>query len=496
MFYLWRQTRDLEQGEAIQKGIKSLFRFLTKSIEKQDLNATYNHGSNQIKSITLADPKISEKTRVKLKKHVAGLALNLEEALADKKQIIGEERRALQEALKSLRDFAGSRTFPRAITFSAVRGFPTISSGYVLPTWLFARLYRLDSLIKHVFFTSATLMTHIQPKSHNENRTDIFREFKKNTGVEIALMQTKKPHSDPKKKPFGCQFDEAFCQDIEPKYYGMLHIYAPSGVLPPAIERFNDPDTDEEGYRLTLSHAATIIDLAFNRFQTGQRVLVLTFAKRDNERIRELLARKKYQAAQYKNFKQALLIDEPGLDFKTQKKTYAKKAGSIWITWRAGQGVDLPGLVPNLIIARLPVAPPPDIADIAMLAEAMKNNTDLDQPEEVATKTLNLAAINRSTSVLQQWIGRAIRKVDDVANLFILDSRFPLAAKQLRSYAIADAQRHSAMVDFNRRHKITVKKHWLEAIPTRFRTTYAEKGGAILFNNQGEFTGLKTPGNK
>ena len=85
-------------------------------------------------------------------------------------------------------------------------------------------------------------------------------------------------------------------------------------------------------------------------------------------------------------------------------------------------GLNLPGLVKHLVVARLPFAPPNLVEDDllrALLAARGMGGREIDG-------ILMVRRMEETRRRLRQGLGRAIRAPDDAATVWIGDPRFPL----------------------------------------------------------------------
>lgn len=115
------------------------------------------------------------------------------------------------------------------------------------------------------------------------------------------------------------------------------------------------------------------------------------------------------------------LIHQKGTPLSGSLDEYRSSPGTILITPSAWTGINLPGLVDNLVIPRIPF-----IYDNPLDINALGAILSLYNKEEKARHIIH--SINASTTIrkLRQGIGRSPRRASDRPHLFILDPRFPL----------------------------------------------------------------------
>ena len=129
--------------------------------------------------------------------------------------------------------------------------------------------------------------------------------------------------------------------------------------------------------------------------------------------------------------------------------------GAILITPLAWEGVDLPGLIDHLVIPRLPF-PPDDPVARQMIAAGMRrqghSDTELD-------RRMYAERVSEMARRVRQGIGRAIRRAEDRALVTVLDPRFP----------VPEAVRQRELLDRPARPRKLVANALMEAVPRRFR---------------------------
>lgn len=126
----------------------------------------------------------------------------------------------------------------------------------------------------------------------------------------------------------------------------------------------------------------------------------------------------------------------------------------VLVTPAAWAGLDLPYLIDNVVIVRLPIPRPDDLRE-AVLTQALekRGRSDVD-----ARAVLGNEARGEVMRRLAQGMGRGIRAADDHCTVWIADPRFPLPA--------------SMTTDLRRRLTQGAASEWQElakAIPLRFR---------------------------
>jgi hypothetical protein len=146
----------------------------------------------------------------------------------------------------------------------------------------------------------------------------------------------------------------------------------------------------------------------------------------------------------------------PGESVQRVLDEYQATKGCCLVTPGAWVGADLPGMVQNLVIPRIPFPPRDD---------------ENGQIVEILSVALGKLA---------QGIGRAIRKHDDDATLWFADPRMPIPDSITEETGLLPSPSGNAIL--------------LGAIPKRFRDNFGRVSGAAAIAVP--YTGLKSPGNR
>ena len=101
-----------------------------------------------------------------------------------------------------------------------------------------------------------------------------------------------------------------------------------------------------------------------------------------------------------------------------RRRVAGKEGGCVMVTPVGWEGLDLPGLVAHNVITRLPWPPPPDEAEIQVLAERLGNRGH-------ALAVLLGNRRSRMLRKLRQGIGRGIRSASDSCTIWFADPRLP-----------------------------------------------------------------------
>lgn len=254
---------------------------------------------------------------------------------------------------------------------------------------------------------------------------------------------------------------EALMARYEPSSFGSMHfvladyrVPKPTSFVP--IHLRDDDDSVTTLNKNWLAYAARMVQAATN---THGRALVLAHSWREANAIAELLGEDKNLPP--------LLVHREGQALHPLLKAY-QKAPSILITPGGWDGVDLPGLVPALVILRIPFRPPnrPD---------ALRTRVTLKEMGYTAEKIDNIlfcADRRAAWHKLRQGLGRGIRHPQDECHVWIADPRFPIPEQWLDTFDPVLAK----MVPSQ---KSSQHRDLLNAVPERFRDAYCS---ARIFN--------------
>jgi ATP-dependent DNA helicase DinG len=208
-----------------------------------------------------------------------------------------------------------------------------------------------------------------------------------------------------------------------------------------------------------LDYAAKMIMKAG---KSGERVLVLTLSYRDTV---ELAAR-----LEAEGLKDRLLEHKKGVSIDTLSGQFAEANGAIMITPSGWEGLDMQGLVTNLVITRIPFMPP-NSADVEILrAHLIAKRNAADKIEGI----LRSKQTNEARRKMAQGVGRALRSPTDVSTVWIADPRFPMPESM--SHAL-----HVAVMEAPKR---LVQKKMVECIPRRFRNSAYQQAEVMLLTGE------------
>lgn len=234
---------------------------------------------------------------------------------------------------------------------------------------------------------------------------------------------------------------EEACGQIEPRHHGHLDIVLAD---PRAPRPFAGMDPDQEEAAVQDDWLCYVADMVEAARAQGGRTMVLTGAYRDSDRICDVLRERGLVPVQARRGNKAAEITE-----------FLSSGDSVWVTPSAWEGVDLPGAISHLVIARIPYRSIDSGTGAAFKEMLLARGLD----EVGAAKIAASRHRGEVARKLRQGIGRPLRRRDDKATLWVADARFPLPIS-LRD----------AWIRKNRREKVGQgDSSLLGVIPTRFR---------------------------
>lgn len=347
------------------------------------------------------------------------------------------------------------------VTWSPVRQYPSLCVGKPNSARILSRLWAPRdwednpaapprSYLDAVLFTSATLEVPGQ---------DLPRAF---DDLASAVGVIRHPHKTQKDKNGNepGQPIHNVCLDLygrfEPDRFGSMEVVlADPRVVAPTLS-----DCDDNGKYVTnpdwLDYAATMIRQAAQR---GGRTLVLALSWQDTAALAKRLA----DLPQLVEHKQGQPLQEV-------KNQYVAKPDAVMISPSAWEGVDLPGMVNQLVVTRIPYAPLGGGADLIRRVDLEARGYDKDRIDSILQKGME----NGTRRKLAQGLGRGIRKVDDCVTVWIADPRFPLPE------SFSDSL-DEVLMDAPPRRTRPVLRH---CIPLRFRETTYQQAALWLLDGR------------
>lgn len=301
------------------------------------------------------------------------------------------------------------------VSASPVQGYPRLFVGQDTPARVLSRLWAIHETKKGeevapyshssaILFTSASITS----------RKGSFSPFAQSVGVNTGIN-----------KSTGESFHNAVTglwMSLENENFGEMSFVLPDQRIPhPSIEGMERSEDDEKLFSLSekwLSYTSGMIEAAQS---SGGRTLVLT----NSIKATRALAKK---------------VGESGLinviEHKQSEKLnqylplFIAQTSSILITHSGWEGLNLPNTISNIVIPRIPYAPPSE-------GKARLREANLESRGLSAHKAAGIALSESMDNVvrkLKQGIGRGIRIKDDKVVVWLADPRFPLPAAYTTSF--------------------------------------------------------------
>ena len=390
-------------------------------------------GKNQ-RSIALSATPIS--TQSNIASHL-GVLNETVKVIARRKGIDPKLKVELDEASSLMSRVLNSKpnqSFAAAISISPTRKFPSISIAPLAPGRMISRLWSNElqdddeaggvvrESIGAMLFTSATMGTpgRVREPSHR---------FK---NIAFAL-------NVPTQSNDRCYVDTALWEQFEPIKFGAVHFILADPSLPSPVKGV-DEDSAAELDTDWLAYAAKMVAKAHS---VGGRTLVLTGSYKETALLaKELVDIGVKVIEQTRLAGAATCIDK-----------YKLSENAIWLSPTSWEGLNLPGMIQNLVITRLPMQATDELTRAIMSAQGKLTNASVQS-------ILHANAMNAAKRKFRQGFGRAIRSKTDKARIWIADPRFPVAVSS------PIVKRHFAELSFGR---VKFYPAFHEVIPERFR---------------------------
>jgi len=328
-----------------------------------------------------------------------------------------------------------------AIAWSPVRNYPSLHVSSTNPGRIFSNLWRecktkatgeISTRVKKVILTSATL------EAPDSQRTKAFRSLK----AELGIYNEK----------------NIFTGKHVPHHFGEITGITLSDPQAPNPSIKNDKTGNFETSPEWLDYCTSLIKRANTRQNGvgGGRVLVLALSHKDGKELGERLP--------------GSFVHHAGEKIKDAVELFKASDNGVMITAGGWAGLDLPGLVENLVITRIPMFPVDEIKE-AMIAQKLRQ-----QGKEDKSFSIVMAMMMQKASItLRQGFGRGIRDDNDKVHVWIADPRFPMPDDIMINMAESGAIKYKKQdAAFKRFH---------HCIPDRFR-----QGKNSVANNPFVFT--------
>lgn len=295
------------------------------------------------------------------------------------------------------------------VSWSPIRAYPSLSVGRPNPGRLLSRMWSLPKensndptaeilplrgYLDAALFTSATLAVS------GKSMPEAFDDFSGSVGI------VRRPLKGSNTPIHNVQVD--LMHSFQPGKFGeMSFVLADPNVNNPTVANNDADEVLRESDPKWLDYCAEMIRAAK---QSGGRTMVLTHSWRDTIALEKRLENMP-----------GLIVHKRGDPLRASLPRYKTEEGAVLISPSAWEGVDLPGMVNQLVITRIPFLPP-DRAEQANLRIflAAKGYSE----DKISSILYARDAIN-TRRTLEQGFGRGLRAPSDKVTVWIADPRFP-----------------------------------------------------------------------
>lgn len=303
------------------------------------------------------------------------------------------------------------------LMWSAVLGYPALGvvpfrSGHVA-----ARLWGARSALRGVVITSATL-------GAPGGTGDRFRDYRDDIGL----------------SPRFSNYRADLSGEFEPEDFGRLTFWLSSSRAP--APEFGESELDGQ-VEASERWIAYVSDTVSRAAKIGDHVLVLTNSFQDSARLANSLSLSTCPS----------FVHTAGQRLEPILQAFSSSPRAVLVTPSAWEGVDLPGLLTDLVVTRIPF-PARDNLRLRMLEDVLlSRGYSAEHARGAALALAKRVAARR----LKQGFGRAIRTPSDACRIWITDPRFPLPDE-----IVTDLGRNETM-------RYPAHRRLSASIPLRFR---------------------------
>ena len=277
---------------------------------------------------------------------------------------------------------------PIHLYWSPVRGQAGIARPGIDPVELTRRLWTFENTPDKILFTSATLTT-----KQGDGLMDDF-------SAEIGLSRDRMLN--------------VMTGRVSPDEFGKMSFIVTHPAFTPLPVVRHEEDTDGMP-ELNPHHAKLALQVIREALLRGGRTLVLVPSYRDIALYRLLIA----------DGAIADVADRIIFDNRREKRMirqrFVNTPDTALISPGSWVGMDMPGMITNLVIPRLPI-PPIDNASTTTFEQFLRAN---DVSDAIIKGRRFAAALGHTRRKITQGIGRGIRAHDDDVTVWICDPRWP-----------------------------------------------------------------------
>lgn len=287
--------------------------------------------------------------------------------------------------------------FVSALSFSSTRHFPSLnmvpSNMGVLLRKLWRKTGDVDPPLA-VLFTSATLAV---PGRSSES----LAQFKTSARLlGIPTQATEKEYVDP-----------LIWAQFEPAKFGKACFILADPKIPGPINRGISSSDDGDGAELNPRWMKYLALMTKTAHVPGRRTLVLVNSYEEGAALAKELS---------SSLGLTPIVQAAGQgSMRSCQTAFVSHPDALWISPTAWEGLNLPGMISNLVVSRIPFSPIDKLDRMLLTERGILTHANVEA-------ILFGHAMNKAKSKLRQGLGRPIRSATDRARLFIADPRFPL----------------------------------------------------------------------
>lgn len=252
------------------------------------------------------------------------------------------------------------------------------------------------------------------------------------------------------------------CGSIEPKKFGSLRfVFADPAAPAPYL----GVDPDDETFTQNPAWLRYVADTVAYARAEGGRVLLLTGSYAEAAKLGETLSARGIAA---------LAQQRSSESRRETQRSFERDPSAIWISPTCWEGLNLPGLIKHLVIARVPYRPTTTGVYLARRDQLVAFGKDESEASRIVATIARADAFRR----LRQGLGRPIRSASDSATIWLCDRRIALPQNLLDAY-----------IDSGREIPRQGDRGFFQSIPARFRTDEAQATSQVhLINGGGLWT--------
>ena len=412
-------------GDEAIKALKGFADYVQSLHERQNAQAVDNMGA----ATRTALAHHAQTAQGHLNKCIANLKKKGEtqqDVIAD----LTQQERILSNFVNSVEEQSSStKNYLAALSFSPVKSLPSISVIPIDPGKIVARLWNLggdkdDSTalkstpLNSVLLTSATLGVPGTFGKAGDRFSGIARDF----GI---YMKPSEAH-DAIQRP---ELD--LWASFEPEKFGRIrYILADPNTPNPTL----GVEDEEKTAIINAEWVKYATDMIVKARESGGRTLVLCSSYKEVDVFAKALIERG---------ETDVIEQMRGGSLATYQDSFVETPNAVWLSPTAWEGVNLPGMIANLVVLRIPFTGPDEVTRAMLLSLGRFTHKQIDS-------LLHGRMMNGAKRKLRQGFGRPIRKASDQASIWIADPRFPMhSASQIplrfpTSISYSGVKQHSA----------------------------------------------------